>query len=249
MSDHLSPARPTVYARDLHLAQNLSPEQKKMRDAITKLARYTDPHQGGYDHTETAEFAESAHHQVVLAAQGFAALLNAETTTEPPAPAPAPAANRCGECRLGLGVHNSNDPYCDHHRAPSVDSTRVPSLGDEAVEDPTAMIGSEQADTIYLPMDMAVTLRDQMTHLTALLAGPIPLDRFIDRLIANARSLASDTGENTEYDRALVELVASVTPGDPDLARRYAQDHILGAPTRLAPETTTETSPAETRTT
>ena len=22
---------------------------------------------------------------------------------------------RCGECRLGLGVHNTSDPYCDHH--------------------------------------------------------------------------------------------------------------------------------------
>jgi len=22
---------------------------------------------------------------------------------------------RGGECRLGLGVHNTSDPYCDHH--------------------------------------------------------------------------------------------------------------------------------------
>lgn len=24
---------------------------------------------------------------------------------------------RCGECRLGLGTHNTEDPYCDHHKA------------------------------------------------------------------------------------------------------------------------------------
>lgn len=22
---------------------------------------------------------------------------------------------RCGECRLGLGAHNTADPLCDHH--------------------------------------------------------------------------------------------------------------------------------------
>lgn len=24
---------------------------------------------------------------------------------------------RCGECRLGLGIHNVADPYCTHHVA------------------------------------------------------------------------------------------------------------------------------------
>ena len=90
-----TPARPTVYPRDLHLAENLSPEQEKMRDAITKLARATDPHQGGYEHTETVETVEYLHYQVVLVSQGFAALLNAETTAEPTADAEVAARAKC----------------------------------------------------------------------------------------------------------------------------------------------------------
>ena len=39
----------------------------------------------------------------------------------PDLPAPDPRPNpdrgpRCGECRLGLGVHNYADPLCDHHQ-------------------------------------------------------------------------------------------------------------------------------------
>lgn len=33
-------------------------------------------------------------------------------------------AKRCGECRLGLGVHTPSDPYCDLYRAPAADSER-----------------------------------------------------------------------------------------------------------------------------
>ena len=72
-----TPARPTVYARDLHLAENLSPEQEEMRDAIAKLTRGSDP-DAGYEYTETVEVMESVHGDVVRAAQAFAALLNAE---------------------------------------------------------------------------------------------------------------------------------------------------------------------------
>lgn len=52
----------------------------------------------------------------------------------------------------------------------------------------------------------------------------------LDALIAKARSLTSEDGENAEYDRALVELVASATPGDNDLARARASHQILGTP-------------------
>ncbi len=33
-------------------------------------------------------------------------------------------AKRCGECRLGLGVHTPTDPYCAHHQTPATDSER-----------------------------------------------------------------------------------------------------------------------------
>lgn len=84
MSDTKNGAvRPTVYARDLHLAENLSPEQEKMREALIALARASDPHSSGYDHTETVETVEYLHSYVVRATQGFAALLNAETIADP----------------------------------------------------------------------------------------------------------------------------------------------------------------------
>lgn len=34
------------------------------------------------------------------------------------------ATKRCGECRLGLGVHTPTDPYCTHHQTPATDSER-----------------------------------------------------------------------------------------------------------------------------
>jgi len=37
-------------------------------------------------------------------------------------------AKRCGECRLGLGVHTTTDPYCDHHQTPATDSERVEQI-------------------------------------------------------------------------------------------------------------------------
>ena len=63
-----------------------------------------------------------------------------------------------------------------------------------------------------------------VTETKAVLAETIALER----LVAAAKSLASDDGENAEYDRALVELVASVTSGDTDWARERAEHQILG---------------------
>ena len=42
-------------------------------------------------------------------------------------------------------------------------------------------------------------------------------------LIAVAKSLRSDDGENAEYDRALVELVMYVTGGNGDNRDEYAR--------------------------
>lgn len=79
-----SPARPTVYPRDLHLAENLSPEQEAMRDAIVKLERGTGP-DAGYEYTETVEVMEGVHYDAIKASRAFAALLNAETAPAGPA--------------------------------------------------------------------------------------------------------------------------------------------------------------------
>ena len=46
-------------------------------------------------------------------------------------------------------------------------------------------------------------------------------------VLAVANSLKSDEGENVEYDRALVELTASLMPGDPDDARDLVEAVIL----------------------
>lgn len=43
----------------------------------------------------------------------------------------------------------------------------------------------------------------------------------VNDLIKVAAVLASDRGENVEYDRALVELCASFLPGDSDHAKAY----------------------------
>lgn len=41
-----------------------------------------------------------------------------------------------------------------------------------------------------------------------------PLERMIDTvLLREARCLASEDGENHEYDRALAELIVCMTPG------------------------------------
>lgn len=49
-------------------------------------------------------------------------------------------------------------------------------------------------------------------------------------ILAVANSLRSVDGENTEYDRALVELSASLMPGDADTARELAEYIILEKP-------------------
>lgn len=49
----------------------------------------------------------------------------------------------------------------------------------------------------------------------------------IQNLVAAAWNLASDNGENPEYDRALVELIAQFLPGDTDHIRPYLQPLIL----------------------
>lgn len=37
-----------------------------------------------------------------------------------------PATKRCGECRLGLGVHTPTDPYCDHYQTPTAERAAQP---------------------------------------------------------------------------------------------------------------------------
>lgn len=75
--------RPTVYARDLHLAENLSPEQEALRDALVKLDRATES--DGYEYTETVSTLEYVSGEFTEVARAFAALLNAETSVRPEA--------------------------------------------------------------------------------------------------------------------------------------------------------------------
>lgn len=77
------PVRPTVYARDLHLAENLSPEQESLRDALVKLDRATES--DGYEYTETVSTLEYVSGEFTEVARAFAALLNAETSVRPEA--------------------------------------------------------------------------------------------------------------------------------------------------------------------
>lgn len=74
-----APARPTVLPRDLHLAENLSPEQKVVVDALIRLMRVTDTRNQSFEYVETQETVEVIEDNVVRVVQAFAKLLNAET--------------------------------------------------------------------------------------------------------------------------------------------------------------------------
>lgn len=89
--------RPTVYPRDLHLAENLSPEQEALRGALVKLDHATGS--DGYEYTETVSAMEYVSEEFTEVARAFAALLNAETT-----PAPQPAADT--EVQWGIRTHD-----------------------------------------------------------------------------------------------------------------------------------------------
>ena len=52
-------------------------------------------------------------------------------------------------------------------------------------------------------------------------------------LVDAARDLASDGGHNTEYDRALVELIATFVPGERDKARLATEQAVLGTEHRV----------------
>lgn len=46
-------------------------------------------------------------------------------------------------------------------------------------------------------------------------------------LVRAAQSLASEDGDNHEYDRALIELVGSFLPGDGEAVKAYVQTLIV----------------------
>lgn len=59
-------------------------------------------HQGAWAHCASCGHPENAHHY--------------RHPFKPPAWHRPEVGPRCGECRLGLGTHETADPLCEHHQ-------------------------------------------------------------------------------------------------------------------------------------
>lgn len=72
-----------------------------------------------------------------------------------------PATKRCGECRLGLGVHTTTDPYCDHHQTPATHTSAAAVSNDT----PGAQVGgsSERVGAVPAPSTKPATTQPEGT--------------------------------------------------------------------------------------
>lgn len=99
----------------------------------------------------------------------------------------------------------------------ATDSERGERLGAEAVADLTAMIGGGQADSLYMPMGMAVALLSKVTRLTILVDEQDATIDLLTDAIEGARAELLDAGPECVNDAVTIltaALGSQQTEGD-----------------------------------